>query len=662
MRRSFLLGFVLASLGLLLLGGCPGLPGAGEKGAASLRRFRSADELLSYFKSQARAQLRRQAPGWFDVPVIAFGPGPSAGGIGETAGESGGVSFSTTNLQEPGVDESDVFKSDGTYFYIARGRTLRVVRAIPAAALAQVGALEFDSLIAALYLTGDNRLIALGQKGPQAGGDARIMIWPPYFVGASTVVYSVNIANPAAPRLVARNELDGSLVSSRLTGGRLIVVLTIAPQLPADPTPWAITALTLDDILPRQRPAGAPRPLVPPENWYRPDTPDGYYATAIVTLNAADITQTVGAVAVLAAAETIYASTQAVYLTDSTQADDGTRRTRTKLHKFRFNADGVAEYVASGTVPGRPLNQFSLSEFEGHLRLATHIEPVFVGRIGTGFAEPPTAGATARAAADDAPHNAVYVLREEAGELVIRGRVEGIAPNERLYAARFLGPRGYLVTFLQIDPLFVLDLSDPAAPALIGELKVPGFSDYLHPLGANRLIGVGRTVKSLGNVAVVNAVQLSLFDTTDPGNPTLVQQLELGGSGSWTDVSYTHKAFTFLPESSESGLLALPVWLQAGTAGPGPAGAGSSPGFEGIVCYRVTPSGFSELGRVPAVRSSQVMNSWNPWQRGAFIGDTVFAITPAGVTAASGNPFSTITSVNLPAGAGDNAGVAFGGV
>jgi len=658
MRRSFLLGFGLGALALLLLGGCPGLPGASE---ASLRRFRPADELLSYFKSQARQQLRRQTRGGFGDPMTVLGLAPSAGGVGDAAGESGGASFSTTNLQEPGVDESDVFKSDGTHFYIARGRTLRIVRANPTAALAQVGALEFDSFITALYLTGDNRLIALGQKDLQAGGDAGIMIWPPYHVGASTVVYSVNIANPAAPTLVARNELDGSLVSSRLTGGRLILVLTIAPQLPADPTPRAIDALTLDDILPRQRSAGARRPLVPPENWYRPETPDGYYATAILTLDAADITRTVGAVAVMAAAETIYASTQAVYLTDSTHADDGTRRTRTALHKFRFNAGGVAEYVASGTVPGRPLNQFSLNEFEGHLRLATHIEPVFFARIGIGFREPPTAGATAQAAADDAPHNAVYVLRENAGKLVIRGRVEGIAPNERLYAARFLGPRGYLVTFLQIDPLFVLDLSDPAAPAVIGELKVPGFSDYLHPLGANRLIGVGRTVRSFGNVAVVNAVQLSLFDTTDPGNPTLVQQLELGGSGSWTDVSYTHKAFTFLPESSESGLLVLPVWLQAGTAGPGPAGAGSSPGFEGIVCYRVTPSGFSELGRVPAVRSPQSLHWWNPWRRGAFIGDTVFAITPAGVTAASGNPFSTITSVNLPDGPGDNGGVVFGG-
>ncbi len=658
MRRCLALGLGLSTLGLLLLGGCPRPPGGGDEGKAALRRFSSQDELLSYFKSQARAQSNRYTRGALGTLFDTLALAPAAGGAGaaeDGAGNSSGTPYSTTNLQEEGVDESDLFKSDGAHFYIARNRTLRIVRAAPNLGLAQVGALEFDAFIEALYLVGRDRLIALGQKYSYAGGGGpELMIWPPYHVGAATVVYSVNIADPAAPALVARNELDGCLVSSRITGSRLILVLAIAPELPANPTPRAIDALTLADILPRQRPAGAPAPLVPPENWYRPESPAGYCATAVLTLDAADITQTVGSVAIMANVGTLYASTAALYLTDPDWAVDGAFRTRTAVHKLRFNADGVAEYVASGTVPGRLLNQFSLGEFEGHLRLATHIPPAFTGGFG-GDVAVSSRDATAQAVDSEVPRNAVFVLGESAGELAILGSVDGIAPNERLYAARFLGTRGYLVTFRQIDPLFVLDLSNPAAPAVVGELKVPGYSDYLHPLGANRLIGVGRTtITASWGGTLRNAIQLSLFDTTDPANPTLVQQLELGGYGSESDVSQTHKAFTFLPESGESGLLALPVQLWTGTAEPWLTDYMPNLLFEGIVCYRVTPSGFTELGRLPAVRSSQYPYWWNPWRRGAFIGDTVFAITPAGVAAAAVSDLSTTTSTELPAGAGDN--------
>jgi uncharacterized secreted protein with C-terminal beta-propeller domain len=143
------------------------------------------------------------------------------------------------------------------------------------------------------------------------------------------------------------------------------------------------------------------------------------------------------------------------------------------------------------------------------------------------------------------PDNAVFVLGESNGALDILGSVANFGTNEQIYAVRFLGDHGFVVTFRQIDPLFVLDLSDPQAPRLVGELEMPGYSEYLHPLGENHLMGVGRTTdESEWGRTSVKGIQLSLFDVSDWTNPQVVQQLSLGSWGSYSEISTTHKAFT----------------------------------------------------------------------------------------------------------------------
>lgn len=657
----------------LVLGGCPpwlwppadGTPQSG----GGLRPFGSADELLQYFKEQATARQRN----------AFWGPGLPVPGAADDAAEGDGQAgggeqdYTTTNLQEAGVDEGDVFKSDGAYFYIAKARTLRIVDATPLGELAEVGRVDFETTIDALYLYG-SRVIALGQRytWETPGGDDQPLMWPPYYAGASVVVYGIDVSDPTAPEVVAENELDGSLVSSRLTGGRLILVLTIEPELPGGGMPLAIGLMTLDDVLPKMRVDGAETIMVPPGDWLRPDAPDGYLTTAVVTLDAADVTSVVGSVAILAGAGTIYASPEALYVTDTSwDAADNYRETTT-IHKLAFNDQGVAEYTASGTVPGRLLNQFSLGEFEGFLRVATHVTnwgffggwregPIGIGVAGAGAADraQETDGDDGTGdgepgddepgddapPAPEAPYNAVYVLGEAGdGALEIVGAIEDIAPGEDLYAARFLGPRGFLVTFLQIDPLFVLDLTDPASPAVAGELEIPGYSDYLHPYGEDLLIGVGRSTAELPWGGVVpNAVQLSLFDVSDLANPALIEQVTLGGYGSWCDVSFTHKAFTFL---EGAGLLAVPVelWSDSGD----PRGGGMSwpgPEFDGVVCFQVEPTGFTELGRVASVVHEAY--PWTLWRRAAFIGDVLYAVTPAGVRAVQLDDFETPTSLVL---------------
>ncbi len=640
-------------------GGCFPAEGPADGQTSRLIPFESEQQLLRYFKDQAKL---RSGGGDDLVRLFGFGGLPVAEGAGGEApavdGDSatGGGSFSGTNLQEAGVDESDVFKTDGQFFYIARNQSLRIARATPLAELEEVGRLDVEDYISEMYLNGDE-VILLAQRyenivGP---GIPVIDIWPPYYVGSFLVLYRVDVSDRTSPTVLERVELDGSLTSSRVTGGRLIVVLSIAPKLPADPTPLAIEFMTLDEVMPKLRSAQGGGDMVVWSDWLRPEVPDGYFMTAVVTFDVGELDSALSSVAVMANAGTVYSSTEALYITDASYDPADNYREITTIHKFEFEENGAAQYVATGTVSGRPLNQFSLGEHEGLLRIATHIsqtgvvfgEPVVVGGGGVvadgGGAEPSDAGKPKSSAADEIlpppPYNAVFVLAQDAADLKTIGAVEGIAPNERLYAARFLGERGFLVTFQQIDPLFALDLSDPTNPIIAGELELPGYSDYLHPFGENMLIGVGRSVEQTQCGGVIpDALQLSLFDVSDLASPTLVEQIAVGGQGSYSDVSYTHKAFALL---EEEGLLALPVVIM-----PESNPSGSLSPFFGALCFHVDATGFTEIGNVEAVTDG--FGFYGAWNRAAMIDGAVYSLTPGGVRAAPVGDMTQSYTLKLP--------------
>ncbi len=645
--------WLAAGLTLLAIAGCP--PGwTPIETDAKLVPFPSSGELLSYFRQQARSQNAPQwTNGWMNFGGLAL---PAAGpdvGVREDgsdnfgAGEAESQVYSTTNVQEAGVDESDVVKSDGTYFYIARETTLRVVRASPTDQLAEAARLDLDLRVSEMYLYG-SKLLLLAQRYEQGanGWDqpARDM-WPPYYVGSNLSLVEVDISDPTAPKVTKQVDLDGVLVDSRLTNERLILVLTIAPELPENPTVAAINAMPLDEFMPKVRDATGERDMVQWQDCLHPESPDGYFLTAVLTVDAADIESILHSVAVVAGAGTIYASTEALYITDAEYSPENDYRELTAIHKFAFDNDGAAQYVASGSVPGRLLNQFSLGEHEDHLRVATHVaDSRFFGWGPVGIAVDVADTAQTFVPPDD--YSAVYVLAQTGAELETVGAVENIAPDEDLHSARFLGDHGFVVTFRKIDPLFVLDLTDPNDPRVVGELKVPGFSDYLHPIDATHLIGVGKaTVPTDEGFDWFQGVQVSLFDVSDWSNPTVVEQLTFGGRGSWSEVDNTHKAFTYL---SESGLLALPMRLYTVEDTPWEWG---QPVFDGVVCLEVDlTEGFTELGRVNAVTSAAPDTysfSDYGWRRAAFIGDRLYAISAAGVRAAPTANFADTTALEF---------------
>jgi inhibitor of cysteine peptidase len=241
--------------------------------------------------------------------------------------------------------------------------------------------------------------------------------------------------------------------------------------------------------------------------------------------------------------------------------------------------------------------------------------------------------------------NHVYCLKETAGNLDVIGSIKDIAPGEHLYSARFMGKRGFLVTFVQVDPLFTLDLSDPTDPAIVGELKVPGFSTYLHPLNDQYLLALGQDTIAEGDVVRINGLQLSVFDISNFADPKLIHSEIIGDRGTYSEALHNHKALTYWPEKR---LLGLPVNLYEVSHSPDSSGYGTNT-FNGLYVYRLTDQyDFSFLGKMN-------MFTWNEsdigryapsWYRGVFIADDVYSVTASTVKAAPvdhiAEPFITL--------------------
>ncbi len=612
-RASAVVGLVTASL---MVTGCPFLNVLNQtykkSGAAKLYRFNSAEELKEYLADQVQARTNRYQGGILPFfGAMSFDLAADSGAASPTSANGGGEEYSTTNLQEQGVDESDVMKNDANYVYALSDGKLRIAKVRPADEMEEVGALELDGYPDNLYLRGD-QLVALSMRGT----------WCSYpwvdFVGLAaedrasndwqneTIVSLIDASDRSAPSVVKTYRLEGSLVSSRMIEGQLYLVLTVLPDLPpvAD-----IPDTPLEDMLPQCLVEyGSEAPSVPVlltdwRDFYRPEDPDGYGIVTVVTIDTTDPDAELESVAVTADAGLIYASKEALYITDTEWGYARGETEQTIIHKFAF-AGGVAQYAASGKVAGRPLNQFSLGEYDGYLRIATT-----EGRLWS---------------ANNVSNN-VFVLGEGETSLDVVGELRGIAKGEQIYSARFLGTRGFLVTFVNIDPLFTLDLSDPTAPKVVGELKVPGYSDYIHILDDNHLLTIGKDAEDVGDFAWYQGVQLSVFDITDFANPKLLHKRIIGGRGTESEALHDHRAFNFF---ASKDLLAIPIELyEGGTGGP----TYGEHTFSGLYVFKVTVAdGFELLGRISTLPDDATLPSWyysNGWTRGVFIGEDVYAVT-----------------------------------
>jgi inhibitor of cysteine peptidase len=632
--------FFLFLAAIASLSGCAG---GTEIGNPQARSFSSDQELTAYLKDQYAQSAQATAlwaldndaqPGWTNSEIYA--------------GEKG---YSTTNIQETGVDESDMIKTDGTYLYAAGNREVRVISAKPAESMQVISRITVNGRVDSIYLY--NTILTIlyvpedGQGIQWAFNDNLKMIdvgmpyWKP--VEAKIGVLIADVSSPSDPIIMKDFQADGYFVSSRLTAGKIHVISQFIPKLPPlnlwyDGTPSGKEAtvesnratlepLTLDDYLPSYslfdgngvlETSGR---LIALGDFIRPETPAGGTIVSVVTMDMNDLTDDFSSIGFIADIHHVYASTQNIYLISTLYQGEPAIKApmdsdiyQTRIYQLDISGEKAA-FSAEGLVNGHILNQFSLGEYNDVLRIATT----------TGYAW------------DGSAANHVYCLKKNDGQLAVIGRLENLASGERLYSARFIGDRGFLVTFVEVDPLFTLNLSDPQNPALVGELKVPGYSTYLHPIGDDYLLAIGKDTATDTGAALYQGLQISIFDISDFTAPKLVATKKIGDRGTDSEALFNHKALTFWPEKN---LLALPVSLYEFPSPPEDPWEYGTNTFNGLYVYRLTDTHeFKYLGRMEMTDAGDIITAPS-WIRGVFMEDDVYAVSADRVKAAAVNSIS----------------------
>lgn len=651
-----------------LAGGCtrsgptartgPGGPGNLQL-VSALTAFSACDELQDYLREEGTRLVGPygMSGGYYGHHEVLAAGEEAASGAGmardtaqrTAAPPQAGTDYSATNVQEAGVDEPDVIKTDGRRLVSFIQGKLRVVD-LSAGAPRLVGTLGIGDGYQPgdLLLAGDRVLVlhaattaSPGRPEPATDTGDRAMASPVHPGGTTRVqVTVVDIRDMASPQVVAQLELDGALVAARMVDGVARLVLRSgAPRInftyPAghpesmrqaeEANRRLVQESTVDDWLPTYsyvepgRPAAAVSGrLGDCREVVRPQQFSGLGMVSVVTVDAAD-PRPGPAATVVGAGELIYASPQNLYVTSTGWSEPSPARdadrpasdatmpaapSRSDVHKFDISDRVRTRYLASGAVPGHLLNQFSMSEHAGDLRVATTTDGADGGR------------------GEPVSESQVTVLRQQAEELVRVGSVGGLGKGERIYAVRFLGERGYVVTFRETDPLYVLDLSDPQSPAVRGELKIPGYSAYLHPVGEQRLLGVGQDATEQGRV---QGTQVSLFDVADPSSPKRLAQAMLPEAHS--EAEFDHHAFLYWPRT---GLTLLPVQSYGETVARPSDGGGAIAApeyrrpFVGAVGFTVGDAEINELGRLQH-------RDGTPIRRSLVVGDRLLTLSDAGL-------------------------------
>ncbi|MGV8086557.1 MAG: beta-propeller domain-containing protein [Candidatus Woesearchaeota archaeon] len=301
-------------------------------------------------------------------------------------------------------------------------------------------------------------------------------------------------------------------------------------------------------------------------------------------------------------------------------------QSKTTIHRFSIN-EGNIDYQAKGEVEGRLLNQFSLDEYENNLRVATTTD-IWLNRGGR------------------QQYNNVFVLNEN---LETIGKLKNLAENETIYSTRFMGDKLYMVTFRQIDPFFVIDLSDANSPKVLGYLKIPGYSSYLHPIANDMVIGVGKqTGESQWGGVVTKGVKISLFDVSDFSNPKEIDSYEIGLEGTDSPILHDHKAFMYIPDRN---LLVIPVTEVAERIKSGTYNYRTTL-WNGAYVFDVSETGFELFGKVKHSSSETQYYSWfntATVTRSLYIGDSLYTISTQFVKANDlDNDLESLNSITLP--------------
>jgi hypothetical protein len=635
---------------------------------------------------QMRTQLeamRDEVPswGWWGGGFGRGGPDLAAAGDARANSaappQAAPTNYTTTNNQVAGVDEADFVKNDGTRIFALSGNRLYAAKSWPATELAVRGSLSIEGYPREMFLEGTDRAVIFSSiytwyPLSNAAGDRCDSLDCGFHSSNTVKITVVDVSDLSNLRVTHEYKLPGHYNSARKVGASVRLVLSDDFNFPTTVKWWPevqgvdfwspankgrrvdefnkliaqnekeIRAQTLAQWVPAGKvTVNGQTTTVPHEcsAFQKVNAPTRLGTVSVVTLNLSTPTR-LDRSTIIAEPGEIYASQKNLYVATRHWwwwPAPGQRDT-TYLHKFDISNPDAALYVASGSVDGHIVDQFSMDENQaGYFRVATT----------TMFRVPDTQNPGNWWGRMETV-NHVNVLSETNGSLDVIGQSEDLAPGERVTSARFIEDKGFVVTFRQVDPLFTFDLSDPKNPKKLGELKIPGFSTYLHPMGPNHLLTIGTYVPEPVNGMNPDwrqrALQLTIFDVTDMRNPKQAHTQLVGTSSGYSEAQHDHKAFNYFPAKK---LLAIPfIDWNWGATGDSYWSSFTSD----LRVFSVDPvTGFTPKGAI-SMRDLYQVEQWSNWtyywspqvRRSVMADDFVYAISDSGIRAAN------VTNLSAP--------------
>ncbi len=625
----------------------PSTSGVSQSPAVSgMKTFSSIDELKNYLNTNTQQSYSYGGRGSFSDDTLA--PQMTMGI------ESSNKDYSSTNIQVAGVDEADTVKTDGQYIYTISSmqnggyyyygssqtsNNVFIVSADPqnAHVVSKIH-LDNNTTPQGLFLSQDSsRLVVLVSRYQSYYGAARDLMIMPYFSDTSTSIYVYDISNKANPVLTRNFTVSGSYFNSRMIDNYLYAVTSQDAFVYNGVVP-----------LPAVYEDGRMYGASPTSIYYADMNQSTYFSyTSFYGINVLDDQQQPTNMTVLmSGASTMYVSLNNIYVAYPDWANGSQF---TSIYRVKINGLHLI-FEAEGSVPGYTINQYAMDEYSGNLRIATNLYQYDGSRLDSW-----TSSQT----------NNVYVLNQN---MTIIGKLEGLAHGENLHSVRFMGNRGYMVTFKKTDPLFVIDLAQPQNPKVLGELKIPGYSDYLHPYDDTHLIGVGKEAVEAeeGDFAWYQGLKLALFDVSDVNNPRQLSNYVIGDRGTDSPVLTEPKAFLF---DKAKNLLVLPVslWLMSDADRQQGAWASGQMVWQGAYVFGVSlDGGFVQKGNVThlsaEVLNAATINSKNNyitgqpsiWEnqeywitRALYIGNTLYTVSNAQIKLDNLTNLTEIATINL---------------
>ena len=671
---TLILAFIIAS-------GCTGSTAAPSAGG--IKKFSSAAEIRQYIEENTKFAMEAEGGNYAtdgigmarDIAVAA----PQAAvagyeGLSVSMPSAGTTDYSTTNVQVAGIDEPDFVKNDARYIYLISGDTLTIVDAYPPATASAISVTPLDDTPRDLFIAGDR--LVLFTTGTGAASSIVSTVYPPQvesmpsYRGYLPVTHAVfyDISDRAHPKVVKDYSMDGDYLDARLIGSNLYLVTREEIYTDA----FTVPAITESG-----------NTVASPDVYYF-DNPERQYAfTTVTSFDTVSGNEKDAKTYLAGSGNIVYVSPDAMYITyqkyhsirtpvrvfpvlaaDDRQVstarasssgiaapalpvdfnrmseaekqaviagmmtgEEGVTQTQeidqtmTVIYKIAID-NGIITYTGRGEVPGYLRNQFAMDEYGGNLRVATTSD-VWTTR-------------------GQHEYNNVFVL--DAGMKTI-GSLTHVAEQEKIYSTRFIGDRLYMVTFRRMDPFFVIDLSDPAGPKILGKLKIPGYSDYLHPYDKNLVIGLGKETgtNDWGGVST-QGIKLALFDVSDLEHPRQVGKVEIGDAGSDSAALSDHKAFLF---DKAKNLLVIPARVVRQDTAEEKTTAVSQPYvWYGAYVFGVNPeTGFVLRGTVEHGTGGSGYyyygSSKNEVKRSLYIGDTLYTLSSAKILATPINRINT---------------------